>query len=189
MQKYPELKNLIQVVKVLDDLKIPYYITGGFAVSIYGRPRFTADIDMVIKILDPDVAALTAALQRIFTKGYVDQNQIQNALKNVSEFNVIDPESGLKIDFFMTKNDEFEQECFKKSQLRDLGHKMNFTSPENLILSKLIWYQQSQSTRQLEDIQSVMDVQKRLDRAYLILWINKLSLQKEWQKLKKKDNC
>ena len=49
-QKFPELENLVKIATVLDGLKIPYYVTGGFAVSIYGRPRFTADIDIVIKM-------------------------------------------------------------------------------------------------------------------------------------------
>lgn len=182
MQKYPELKNLVKVAKALDELKIFYYVTGGFAVSIYGRPRFTADIDMVIKMLNPQVSVFAEKLKKIFPKGYVDEDQINNALKYRSEFNIVDPESGLKIDFFITKNDEFEKECFKRAQLRDLGYKVNFTSPENLIISKLIWFKESQSTRQLEDIASVMDIQKDLDQKYLALWINKLGLKKEWQK-------
>jgi len=41
---------LIKIVNVLDDLKIPYLITGGIAVLVWGRPRFTADIDVVIEI-------------------------------------------------------------------------------------------------------------------------------------------
>lgn len=185
MKKYPELKNLIKIAKVLDELKIPYYVTGGFAVSIYGRPRFTADIDVVIKMSNPQVNDLATKLQKIFPKGYIDESQIEDALLRRSEFNIIDPESGLKVDFFVTKNDEFEKECFKKAQPQDLGYKINFTSPENLVISKLLWHKQSESTRQLEDIASVMDVQKNLDKKYLILWINKLGLQQEWQKAEK----
>lgn len=188
MQKYPELKNLVKIFKVLDGLKIPYYITGGFAVSIYGRPRFTADVDVVIKMSNLTVRDFVAKLQKIFPKGYVDENQINDALVHHGEFNIIDSESGLKVDFFITKNDEFEKECFKRVQLRDFEYKVNFASPENLIISKLIWYRDSQSTRQLEDIVSVMDIQRGLDNKYLLLWVQKLGLQKEWQELKKLEN-
>lgn len=182
MQKYPELKNLVKIAQVLDELKITYYITGGFAVSIYGRPRFTADIDMVIKMSNHLVGDFAVKLQKIFPKGYIDENQINNALKYQSEFNIIDPKSGLKIDFFVTKNNEFEKECFNRVQSRDFGYKVNFTAPENLIISKLLWYRDSQSTRQLEDIASVMDIQKDLDQKYLNLWIDRLDLKKEWKK-------
>lgn len=183
MQRYPELKSLVKIAKVLDELKISYYITGGFAVSIYGRPRFTADIDIVIKMSNLIVRDFATKLQKIFPKGYVDENQINDALVQQGEFNIIDSESGLKVDFFITKNNEFEKECFKRVQLRDFGYKVNLTSPENLIISKLIWFKDSQSTRQLEDIVSVMDIQKELDDKYLLLWVQKLDLQKEWQKM------
>lgn len=183
MKKYPELKNLIKIAKVLDELKISYYVTGGFAVSIHGRPRFTADIDIVIKMSNPQVNVFAAKLQKIFPKGYVDENQINDALARQGEFNIIDPESGLKIDFFITKNNEFEKECFKRVQPQDIGYKVNFTSPENLIINKLIWFKEGQSTRQLEDIASVIDIQKKLDQKYLALWITKLGLQDEWRKL------
>lgn len=185
MKQYPELKNLAKIAEALDELKIPYYVTGGFAVSIYGRPRFTADIDIVIKMSNPQVYNFTTKLKQIFPKGYIDENQINNALNRVGEFNIIDPESGLKVDFFISKNDAFEKECFKRSVYQNLGHKINFTSPENLIISKLIWYRESESTRQLEDIKSVMDIQNKLDQRYLALWINKLGLKKEWDKLEK----
>jgi hypothetical protein len=38
---------LIEIAKILDKLKIPYLVTGGIAVLIWGRPRFTADIDII----------------------------------------------------------------------------------------------------------------------------------------------
>jgi Na+/glutamate symporter len=37
---------LVKAVQILDQLQIPYAVTGGFAVLVWGRPRFTADIDM-----------------------------------------------------------------------------------------------------------------------------------------------
>ena len=36
---------LILISKILDGLRIDYFISGGFAVSVWGRPRFTADVD------------------------------------------------------------------------------------------------------------------------------------------------
>jgi Na+/glutamate symporter len=41
---------LKKIAKILDDLKIPYAVTGGFAVSIWGIPRYTADIDIIIEL-------------------------------------------------------------------------------------------------------------------------------------------
>jgi hypothetical protein len=45
-----------------------------------------------------------------------------------------------------------------------------FASPEDLILSKLLWHQQGGSTRQLDDIESVLRIQQSLDWDYLRRW-------------------
>jgi len=183
MEKYPELENLVKIAKILDELNIPYYITGGFAVTIYGRPRFTADVDIVIKMDLSDITEFANQVRQIFPKGYVDKYQIEQALKLNSEFNIIDTESGFKFDFFITKNDGFEESAFKRYRVENLDAPIKTISPEDLIISKLLWFRESESTRQIEDIISVMDIQKNLDQKYIDSWIEKLSLQNEWQKL------
>lgn len=35
-------KLLCKIAEILEKLRIPYIITGGFAVAVWGRPRFTA---------------------------------------------------------------------------------------------------------------------------------------------------
>lgn len=184
MNKYPELENLKQVAKIFDELKIPYYITGGFAVSQYGRNRFTADIDIVIKMQLNDIEIFAKKVQQIFPQGYVDQDQIRRALQQKSEFNIIDPESGLKVDFFISKESDFEQSAFLRTRTKEYDYPIKFISPEDLIIAKLLWFRESQSTRQLEDIASVMDIQTKLDFQYIDSWVEKLALGKEWQACK-----
>jgi hypothetical protein len=41
---------LLYLVKCLENLKIPYLITGSIAAMAYGEPRFTNDIDIVADI-------------------------------------------------------------------------------------------------------------------------------------------
>ena len=52
------------------------------------------------------------------------------------------------------------------------GYNINFVSPEDLILSKLLWFQESQSTRQLEDIKSVLAI-TNVDLKYVRNWAGK----------------
>jgi len=180
-----EIETLIKIAKILDGLKIPYYISGGYAVSIYGRPRFTADLDMIIKMSLSQSGDFTKRMVVLFPTGYVDKDQIDNALKSFGEFNIIDPETGLKIDFFIPKQDEFEKSCFERSKTEDVGYKVKFNSPENLIISKLLWYQNSGSTRHLEDVESVLS-NSNINKKYLHSWVEKLGLEKEWKELKRK---
>jgi hypothetical protein len=45
----------------LERLGLPYCITGSVAASVYGEPRLTADIDVVLLLHARDIAALQSA--------------------------------------------------------------------------------------------------------------------------------
>ncbi len=171
-------KLLIQITKILNDLEIGYFITGGFAVSVWGRPRATFDIDIVVKIIESQANKLAKAWKNISKAGYADEDVIKEAIKNKSEFNFIDPDSGLKVDFWMVKEDnnnppEFENRRAKKIS----GQNVFFVSPEDLILSKLQWYKLSSSERHIDDVKSVFKISgENIDKKYLDYWINKLEL-------------
>lgn len=183
MKKYPELENLVKIAQILKKIHIPYYITDGLAVSIYGHPRSTADIDIVIKMLHSNIKDFSNEFRGLFNKGYVDEVQIRNALLREGEFNIIDPESGIKIDFFIVKDNVFEKQCFDNIIVHNIDFPVNFISPEDLIISKLIWYREGQSTKHIEDIKSIIETQNNLNKKYLNHWIKKLSLEQEWQKI------
>lgn len=174
---------LVKVAKILDKLKISYYVSGGFAVSVYGRARFTADIDIVIKFLSSDIAPLVREMNKVASAAYIDEQQIESALAHQSEFNFIDPNTNIKIDFFVIKQSAFEQQALKNSKKINTGYPVNFISPEDLIISKLMWYKEGQSTRQLEDINSVLKISK-VNLVYIHQWVKQLNLSKEYQKAK-----
>lgn len=176
---------IVGVSSVLDQLKIDYIITGGIAVSVWGKPRYTADIDIVVEIDSVEsVRDLIFKLKKTFPKSYPDVEMAIDAFKRKSEFNVIESEYGIKADFFISDKTEHKKLEMKRGRLKKLDGKMiRFVSPEDLIINKLIWFKEGQSTRQLEDIKSVLETQKKLDQQYLTLWINKLGLGQEWQAL------
>lgn len=167
-------KTLKKIAKILQELKIPYLVTGGVAVVAWGRPRFTADIDVVIELKREKVKQL---VQTLIKEGYIDEGVVNEALKYQSEFNFIDQEAGIKVDFWILKQDDFDQSRLKRRIAKKvLNQNVYFISPEDLILMKLLWHQQSQSTRQLEDIQSITVILKdKLDFAYLRKWAKKLN--------------
>jgi len=162
-----EIEDLLtQISAILDKLNIPYAITGGMAVSVWGRPRFTADIDIVVELMPKNINSLAKELLEIDKDVYVSEEAMQEALERKGEFNFIHPQSQLKVDFWIVKNNFNKQEIKRAIPKKIEGHKINFVSPEDLILSKLLWYQQSESTRQLEDIESVLKISK-IDMNYI----------------------
>lgn len=184
-------KLLIKIARILSDQKIEYFVTGGFAISVWGRPRATFDIDIIVKMVEPQAVPLTKALREISKAGYADEEMIKDAIRNNGEFNFIDPGSGLKVDFWVVKEEgilsppEFKNRKLKKINDQDVY----FASPEDLILSKLEWYQETQSTRHLEDIESVLRISgQKLDMKYLKQWAGKLKVLDILNKIIEKSN-
>ncbi len=165
--------TLKKITKILNKLRIPYLVTGGVAIVVWGRPRYTADIDIIVELHKDKIKKLASELVK---EGYVDEDAIIEAIKYQSEFNFIDHATGVKVDFWMLENTSFDQSRLKRARTRKMfGESIIFTSPEDLILKKLLWFQESKSTRQLEDIHSVIAIIKdKLDYKYLRKWATKL---------------
>ena len=164
-------KLLRSIGRALGKLEIPYLITGGIAVVVWGRPRFTADIDVVIELLPKKANRLAGELEKIDKEIRVDRDQIYDALRRRGEFNFIHPASGLKVDFWLLKDEPFDRERMRRRIIRRIANQtLYFSSPEDLILVKLMWHKESQSTRQLEDIESILRIQKKLDMRYIKKW-------------------
>lgn len=168
MEQEELLRKIAEILKTLD---IPYIITGGIAVVVWGRPRFTADIDIVVELPPQKLDQLADALYSIDRDVYLDKEMMRDALKKKGEFNFIHPASGLKVDFWILKKDAFDKERMKRRiKKRVVNTDIFLTSPEDLILIKLLWHKESGSTRQMEDIESVLRIQKKLDFQYLRRW-------------------
>lgn len=164
-------KLLTDIARILSNLKIPYIVTGSFALAVWGRPRYTADIDVVVELLPEKLNELADALLAIDKDVYLDRDAMEEALEIHGEFNFIHPASGLKVDFWVLKNELYSREQIKRGKIKKInGQQVKFISSEDLILSKLIWYKNSNSERQLEDIKSVLKIQKKLDIEYIKNW-------------------
>ncbi|MBI3443029.1 MAG: nucleotidyl transferase AbiEii/AbiGii toxin family protein [Candidatus Sungbacteria bacterium] len=162
---------LIKVAQILEQLDIPYAITGGMAVFVWARPRFTADIDIIILMAQRHIASLAEALQTLSEASYIDTAMMQRALERRGEFNFIDGVTGVKVDFFVIEGMPFDRSQLNRRMPQDiLGNPVYFVSPEDLILSKLLWFQSGESAKQYEDIKSILRMQPKLDWKYLRKW-------------------
>lgn len=181
MESIDPRQLLVKVVKILDGLDIAYMVTGGMAVFVWGRPRFTADIDIVIVLENKNINSLASSLQGISELGYIDKDAMRKALARKGEFNFIDGLSGVKVDFWVADSkNSYEFGGIAKKTID--GQEINFISPENLILSKLRWYKISPSSRHIEDVESILKISdKILDKKYLKKMAIKLDLFDELQ--------
>lgn len=165
------LRNLVRFFELHD---IPYMLSGSVAMSLYTEPRFTRDYDFVVHMKPENIPALLD----FFKEGYYcSEEAAKEAVLLKTMFNIIDHKSGYKADFVILKNDPFRQEEFGRKRLVNLLEmKIYIVSPEDLLLSKLIWIQELQSGIQMEDIKRLA-VLDSLDRFYISNWIHVLKLK------------
>jgi hypothetical protein len=111
---------------------LDYAFTGALAVSFYGVPRTTSDVDVMVAVAgEADVKVkVAAALRRVGLE--VDERKIEDALAsgyNIATFK--DKASPYTVDVI------FSGEKFEKQAGTVAGLKTFFQSPEGLVLAKL----------------------------------------------------
>lgn len=91
-------------------------------------------------------------------------------------FNIIDGKSGFKADFIILKTKKYHQIAFERRRTTEfLDMPVYVVSPEDLVLAKIIWIQELQSTLQISDIANLLEI-TTLDREYISHWIKELNL-------------
>ncbi len=167
--------------ETLDRLRIPYYVTGSMASGAHGEPRFTNDIDIVLELGMDQVDALIAAFPE--ADFYCSRAAVVLAVRTKFQFNILHPESGLKADLIASKDDAFSRSVLSRAvRITDPAFSAWFSSPEDIILNKLLFYRDGRSDKHIRDIAGVLKVQaERIDRVYILGWVEHFGLQAEWQ--------
>jgi hypothetical protein len=170
-------KLLAQVAAILDEAEIPYVVTGSVVTALYGEPRFTQDADIVV-VGSPGLGAkLSAAFPS--PRYYAPAEDIDTSLKQGAIANIIDSDTGAKVDLHPKAADAFSESFFaRRSRVAVAGVDMWFPSPEDAILSKLQWARATgDSERHVRDARGVYEVQgEALDESYLRKWAERLSV-------------
>lgn len=90
---------LCKIAKILETFKIIYAVTGGFAVAVWGKPRFTADIDIIVELVLQNIKPLAKAFLSTDKDVYASEEGMRDALEHKGEFNFVHLQGGLKVDF------------------------------------------------------------------------------------------
>ena len=172
---------LRRVVETLERLDLEYLVTGAMATILYGEPRFTNDIDIVVRLPPERIDDLVEAFPS--DEFYLEPERVRHAVRSRSQFNVIHPASGLKIDFVIPAMDEFDRSRFARARRLRPGpdYEASFAAPEDVIVKKLQFYAEGGSDKHLRDIASVLRISpSEVDREYVAAWADRLGLRDVW---------
>lgn len=127
-----------KVQRALDTAGVPYMITGSYASSVHGEPRASKDIDIVIA---PTRDQLVRLMSLFPPDEYgAEEEAALEAMTYNSMFNVIDYETGWRIDFIFRKNRPFSIQEFTRRHVVELsGRRLFVASPEDVVIAKLEW--------------------------------------------------
>ena len=175
---------LHHMATTLDRLDLPYLVTGSTATITFGEPRFTNDIDIVVKLPLERLDEFWEA----FPEGefYLDPNAAREAIRRKTQFNIVHPASGLKVDIVIPDDSPFERSRFARVLRVETapGCRPAFSSPEDVIIKKLEFHRQGGSDKHLRDILGVLKVMgDQIDRAYIAQWAARLGVDAVWREV------
>jgi hypothetical protein len=154
----------------LEATGIVYAFTGSVASNLWGTPRTTHDVDVVVLLTDADTGRVVTAFSDRY---YLSEPAVRDAINRGSMFNLIDSATTFKADFWVTIDDPFNQSMLSRRRRLEIvpGQPAWVGTPEDVLLHKLIWHTITPSERQLADASGIAAVQRgNLDLAYLRHW-------------------
>ena len=183
----PEADLFLLFGRRFNQLGVPYMISGSVAVIVYGEPRLTHDVDLVVEIDAPAISRLAAIFPA--TEFYCPPPEvlrIEAAREQRGHFNIIHLETGFKADVFLAGRDPLNGWGLKRLRRIDVeGETLPIAPPEYVILRKLEYFQEGGSEKHLRDIMSILRSSSELIQTHdLELKIAERGLQEGWRKVR-----
>ena len=180
MTDYEQSQAFGGVIDALEAIGAQYAIWGGLAVVAYGEPRFTQDMDILLNPVGFAPALFVRRLQEMHY--HVDEIAINQALSG-GFFNVIHLHYLIKVDIYVPTEPELLAMIAERVYLPfDEMRRAAYLTPTAVIVAKFRAFGESQSTRHLDDIASIVRLQgKKLDQSHLDAVAGRLGLLGVWR--------
>lgn len=177
----PAPDPLAPFLEPLERLDLPYCITGSVAASVYGEPRLTADIDVVLLLRAADVAALRSVFPE--SEYYVPPDEtlrLESARNTRGTFNLIHRASQFKADVYLAAHDPLHASALaNRRRISVAGSALWIAPPEYVILRKLEYLREGGQDKHVRDIRFMLAATD-VDRAFLDAEIARLGLRALW---------
>ncbi len=181
------LRVLVSLQERLETANIPSALIGGLAVSAWGNPRLTRDIDIKVLLRRDERKRLLDTLGDDYRSLQANPD---NALRHNGIVFVLSPE-GKRIDIALTDT-SFDEELIARAQLVEVLPKLKVRvcSAEDLIVLKIIAIRPQDQ----QDVATIIQRQgNNLDEKYILKWLKEFeqaiddsTLVSTYQRLKKR---
>jgi hypothetical protein len=174
--------------KPLEKSNINYMATGSVASMLYGIPRFTHDLDMVIELPMHQISSIENAFPLSdFYCPPTEVLHVESRRPRRGHFNIIHHKSGFKADIYIHNADHLQEWGLSKKIRIELDSETGIwvAPPEYVIVRKLEFYREGNSEKHLHDIYGMLEVSGDIiDQSIIHNWITKLELKTQWEQVK-----
>jgi hypothetical protein len=168
----------------LNDLNIRYMITGSVASIVYGEPRMTHDIDLVMELDHEDTERFADAFPMdTFYCPPTEVIKVELGRNFRGHFNLIHHETGFKADIYLRGRDPLHEWALNNRKKTDIDGEYIWVAPvEYVILRKLDYYREGKSEKHIRDIKGILSISAdEINFELLDEKIELMKLSKEWQ--------
>jgi hypothetical protein len=143
----------------LERQRVPYMVIGGFAVTVWGEPRFTRDLDVTVLVPENELAPTIQALCAEFT------SLVADPVKFVTDTRVLPVMvRSVPVDLVFAALPYEEAAIRRAREIKLKAGSVRICSPEDLVLHKIV----SPRERDHRDIEGIFRYRhSELDYEYL----------------------
>lgn len=160
-------------------------VTGGLAAVVYGHPRLTLDVDLVVRLAPHDAGAFAALWSpKEFYRPPVEVIDEVRGRPMHGHFNVIHNDSAMRADVYLAGADAFNAWALQHRTARTVeGAVVQFAPIEYVIVNKLRYFPLGGSDRHRRDVARRMEISgAEVDPSTLDHWITRQNVGAEWAK-------
>lgn len=154
----PEADLLAVFVEPLEQLGFRYMVTGSVASMLYGEPRLTNDVDIVLELDPAGAPALRAAFSSAdFYCPPEDEIRIEAARPSRGHVNVLHLPTALKADLYFAGDDWLHQWALPRCRTIEVrDRKIRLAPPEYVIVRKLTFFREGGSSKHIRDVRGLL---------------------------------
>jgi hypothetical protein len=159
----------LEVIDVIEREQIPYMLVGSFSSNLFGVPRSTKDLDVVVELGSRSIHDIARHLDARF---HLPPQMAFESVTGTAR-HIIDVQgTQFKIEIFRLSGDAHDQERFRRRlQVPWKGRLVWVPSPEDVIVMKIRWLAGLRRNKDFDDSLQVATIRRdTLDWAYMERW-------------------
>ncbi len=143
---------------------IRHVVTGSVAVIVYGDPRMTNDIDLVVEVSLKQIPAIINAFpEKEFYCPPPEVIGVECARSTRGHFNIIHHATGFKADIYPAGNDTLLHWAIGNPRIFTLGGiQIRVAPPEYVIVKKLEYFKEGRSPKHISDIKGMLEASREV---------------------------